>query len=135
MADGQAEAAWEAHYRRIYPEAVFTPEYMAGAYRPAFIQGKKAGFHCGWEEATEAAVEMPSFEHMEAVAKLSALRGAARAVLNESAEEAGLHHPEQEWTAAYRTLAALLEGAEADPDVADTAWAIIDHHRQHRTAG
>ena len=27
------------------------------------------------------------------------------------------------------------EGAEADPDVADTAWAIIDHHRQHRTGG
>jgi len=26
-------------------------------------------------------------------------------------------------------------GAEADPDVAETAWAIIDHHREHRTAG
>lgn len=27
------------------------------------------------------------------------------------------------------------EGAEADPDVAETAWAIIEHHARHRTAG
>ena len=53
---------------------------------------------------------MPSFEHMAAVASLSALRKAARAVLNESAE-AARHHPEQEWTAAYRALADLVEEA------------------------
>jgi hypothetical protein len=92
--------------------------------------GRYPDFFAGYE----AAAGMPSFEHMEAVAKLSALRGAARAVLNESAE-ATMDDPEREWTAAFRALADLLEGAEADPDVAETAWAIIDHHRLHRTAG
>ena len=109
MADGQAEAAWEAHYRRIYPEAVFSDPYMKSDGRPAFIAAKRAGFICGWEEATEATSDMPSFEHMATVAKLSALREAARAVLNESA--ATFDDPEQEWTAAYRVLADLVERA------------------------
>ena len=104
-----AEAAWEAHYQRIYPASVFTPEYMADAYRAVFINAKRAGFLCGWEEATEATSDMPSFEHMATVAKLSALREAARAVLNESA--ATFDDPEQEWTAAYRVLADLVERA------------------------
>lgn len=93
-----AEAAWEAHYARIYPEGVFSDPYMKSDGRPAFIAAKKAGFVCGWEEATEATSDMPSFEHMATVASLSALRKAARAVLNESSP----------WTAAYRALAALL---------------------------
>ena len=42
--------------------------------------------------------------------------------------------PLQLWKS-WHTLDALQAGAEADPDVAETAWALIDHHAQHRTPG
>ena len=50
----EAEQAWEAHYERIYPKGVFSDPYMKSDGRPAFIAAKKAGFICGWEEATES---------------------------------------------------------------------------------
>ncbi len=64
--------------------------------------------------------------------RINQLEEAADIVLE--ADDALMTFRQGAWLTAISILR-HARGSEADPDVADTAWAIIAHHRQHRTAG